>query len=450
MLVTLQKFCQLLTLLLAVLYLYQVFYVVVSLLLRKRSAYGPAKRQHRYAAVVCARNEEGVIGEVIDCLRDQNYPAHLLDVYVVADNCTDRTAKVAAVHGARVYERFDSVKVGKGWAMDWLFRRLADEGLAEDYEGYLIFDADNLVDRNFVSEMNAVFDTGKYDAITCYRNSKNYASNWISAGYSLWFLREARLLNFPRMQLGTGCAVSGTGYLISSRVIREEGGWPFHLLTEDIEFSVDCAVKGRKIGYCDKAVIYDEQPTGFAQSWHQRMRWSKGIYQVAGRYWWTLLKGCITRRGGRFACFDMLMTVAPGMLLSLAIFGFQVFIIFSGLTQPLAVSARVFTQTLQFLGQNALSFYISLLLYGGVTLISEWGQIAAPAWRKAALLVLFPLFMLTYIPISLAALFCRVEWKPIRHHSSAALNGRARAYPRPQPVPERAERAPWENRTRKP
>ena len=80
MLVTLQKFCQLLTLLLAVLYLYQVFYVVVSLLLRKRSGYGPAKRQHRYAAVVCARNEEGVIGEVIDCLRDQNYPAHLLDV----------------------------------------------------------------------------------------------------------------------------------------------------------------------------------------------------------------------------------------------------------------------------------------------------------------------------------------------------------------------------------
>ena len=129
---------------------------------------------------------------------------------------------------------------------------------------------------------------------------------------------------------------------------------------------------------------------------------------------------------------------------------FRSFIIFSGLTQPLAVSARVFTQTLQFLGQNALSFYISLLLYGGVTLISEWGQIAAPAWRKAALLVLFPLFMLTYIPISLAALFCRVEWKPIRHHSSAALNGRARAYPRPQPVPERAERAPWENRTRKP
>ncbi len=66
----------------------------------------------------------------------------------------------------------------------------------------------------------------------------------------------------------------GTGFLISADVIRENGGWPYHLLTEDIEFSVSCALKGRRIGYCDKAVIYDEQPTVFRQSWDQRLRWS--------------------------------------------------------------------------------------------------------------------------------------------------------------------------------
>ena len=439
MLLTLQKFCGLLTLLLTVLYLYKVFYVAASLVLRRRHAYGPAKRQHRFAAVVCARNEQAVIAEVIDCLKRQDYPAHLLDVYVVADNCTDETAAVARRHGALVYERFDAEKVGKGYAMDWLFSRLKAEGMAQQYEGYLIFDADNLVDPGFVREMNAVFDTGKYDAITCYRNTKNYDSNWISAGYSLWFLREARFLNFPRMLLGTGCAVSGTGYLISSRVIREEGGWPFHLLTEDIEFSVDCAVKGRKIGYCDKAIVYDEQPTRFGQSWRQRLRWSKGFYQVGARYWWALLKGCVTCKGGRFACFDMLMTVAPGMLLSLAIFGFQILLILSGLTQPLAVAAKVLSKSVQFLCQSGIGFYIGLMLYGGLTLVSEWRQIAAPAAHKLTLLFLFPLFMFTYIPISLVALFRRVEWKPIRHHSAAAFRGRGAAYPSPQPVAERAE-----------
>lgn len=179
---------------------------------------------------------------------------------MVADNCTDDTAQVSRGPGAIVYERFNQHKKGKGYALDYLFRTLAHEG-RDQYDGYLIFDADNLVDPNFVSEMNKVFDSGNYGAITCYRNSRNFGANWISAGYAIWFLREARFLNFPRMLLGSNCHVSGTGFLISADVIRENGGWPYHLLTEDIEFSVSCALKGRRIGYCDKAVIYDEQPT---------------------------------------------------------------------------------------------------------------------------------------------------------------------------------------------
>ena len=100
-----------------------------------------------------------------------------------------------------------------------------------------MFDADNLVDPQFVREMNKMFDTGEYAALTSYRNSKNFCDNWISAGYALWFLREARYLNRPRTQLGVNCAVSGTGFPVAADVIREDGGWPYHLLTEDIEFS---------------------------------------------------------------------------------------------------------------------------------------------------------------------------------------------------------------------
>ena len=138
---------------------------------------------------------------------------------MVADNCTDGTAEVARRAGAFVYERFDQSKKGKGYAMDYLFRRLAEEG-KDVYDGYFVFDADNLVDPGFVAEMNRTFDRG-YDAVTCYRNSKNFGTNWISAGYSIWFLREARFLNFPRTLLGTNCHVSGTGFLVSAQVIRK-------------------------------------------------------------------------------------------------------------------------------------------------------------------------------------------------------------------------------------
>ena len=424
MLMMLQKFCGVLTLILAVLYAYQAFYVVVGLLRRKYPVSGQAKTLHRYAVLISARNEEEVIGELIESLQQQDYPKELLDIYVIADNCTDATAQVARQAGAHVYERFDRVRVGKGYAMDWFFHRLEEEGKGDVYDGYFVFDADNIVDPAFVREMNHVFDSGDYAAITCYRNSKNYASNWISAGYSLWFLREARFLNFARMQLGTGCAVSGTGFLVSAQVVRENGGWPYHLLTEDIQFSIDCAVHGRRIGYCDKAVVYDEQPTTFQQSWNQRMRWSKGFYQVAARYLGPLFRGCLTQKKSRFTCYDMMMTVAPGMLLTTAVLGFNAFILFSAITEPLSVAADLMQDSVLFLLDNLFNFYICMLLYGGMTLLVEWKQINARPSKKVLYLFTFPLFMLTYIPISLAALVRRVEWKPIRHNSSASLKAK--------------------------
>ena len=424
MLMMLQRFCGVLTLMLAVLYVYQAFYVVVGLVRRKHPLSRQAQTLHRYAVLISARNEEEVIGELIESLKHQDYPQELLDIYVIADNCTDATARVAQQAGATVYERFDRVRVGKGYAMDWFFHRLKEQGKDTCYDGYFVFDADNIVDPAFVREMNNVFDSGDYAAITCYRNSKNYASNWISAGYSLWFLREARFLNFSRMQMGTGCAISGTGFLVSAQVVRDNDGWPYHLLTEDIQFSIDCAVRGRRIGYCDKAVVYDEQPTTFTQSWNQRMRWSKGFYQVAARYLGALLRGCFTQKKGRFTCYDMMMTVAPGMLLTTAVLGFNAVIVLSALTEPMSVAADLMQDSFLFLLDNLFNFYICMLLYGGMTLLVEWKQINAHPVHKVLYLFTFPLFMLTYIPISLAALVRRVEWKPIRHNSSASLKAK--------------------------
>lgn len=424
MLMMLQKFCGVLTLMLAVLYVYQAFYVIVGLVRRKRPLSHQAQTLHRYAVLISARNEEEVIGELIESLKKQDYPQELLDIYVIADNCTDATARVAQQAGAMVFERFDRVRVGKGYAMDWFFHKLEEQGKGELYDGYFVFDADNIVDPAFVREMNNVFDSGDYAALTCYRNSKNYASNWISAGYSLWFLREARFLNFARMQMGTGCAVSGTGFLVSAQVVRENGGWPYHLLTEDIQFSIDCAVQGRRIGYCDKAVVYDEQPTTFQQSWTQRMRWSKGFYQVAARYLGSLFRGCFTQKRGRFTCYDMMMTVAPGMLLTTAVLGFNAVILLSAITEPMSVAAELMQDSMMFLLDNLFNFYICMLLYGGMTLLVEWKQVNARASKKILYLFTFPLFMLTYIPISLAALVRRVEWKPIRHNSSASLKAK--------------------------
>ena len=273
-----------------------------------------------------------------------------------------------------------------------------------------------------MAEMNRTFDRG-YDAVTCYRNSKNFGDNWISAGYSIWFLREARFLNFPRTLLGTNCHVSGTGFLVSARVIEANGGWPFHLLTEDIQFSVDCAIKGRKIGYCDKAVVFDEQPTTFRQSWDQRLRWSKGFYQVDQEYTLPLLRGCFRRGRLGTSCYDMFVTVAPGMLLTLATLLFNGLILLTCLTQPTYMAARVINAAGGFMMSTLWNFYLGLLIYGLLTVLSEWKHIQASALQKVFYVFTFPIFMFTYIPISIAALVKKVEWKPIYHTSAKRVGG---------------------------
>ena len=395
-----------------VFYAYQLFYVLAALWHdRKKTPMPPAKRLHKYAAVISARNESTVIGELIHSIKKQNYPAELLDVFVVADNCTDNTAAVARRAGAIVFERFNRKEVGKGYALDYAFQRIEKDYAAAGYEGYFIFDADNLLDANYVAEMNKVFDSG-CRVITSYRNSKNYDSNWISAGSALWFLREAKYLNNSRMILGTNCAVSGTGFLVARDIIRAHGGWKYHLLTEDIQFSIDCACEGERVGYCPTAMLYDEQPVTFEQSWNQRLRWSKGFYQVFARYGRKLLGGIIKRRS--FSCYDMLMTVAPAMLLTLASVAVNGFVLISAmLSTPVAVG--LMKVTLSSILSSFGGFYLTLLFFAVITTITEWKRINTTAPKKILYVATFPLFIFTYIPIAIVALFRKIEWKPIAH-----------------------------------
>ena len=204
----------------------------------------------------------------------------------MADNCTDETAKVARISGARVYKRFNLEKTGKGYALEELLRHISEDYPKNYFDGFFVFDADNVLEENYIEEMNKTFSDG-YKIITSYRNSKNYGDNWISAGYSLWFLRESRYLNHARFLLGNSCAVSGTGFFFSREIFEKCGGWPFHLLTEDIEFSVHNITHGEKIGFCKNAVLYDEQPVLFSQSWHQRMRWAKGYRRTYKKHKFT-------------------------------------------------------------------------------------------------------------------------------------------------------------------
>jgi len=379
----------------------------------KKKTTAEAAKNHRYAVVISARNESCVIGNLIESVKNQTYPGELVDIFVIADNCTDNTAAVARAAGATVFERTNLELVGKGYALNWFFNLLGEDEANEKYEAFMVFDADNVLDTNFIAEMNKVFDRG-YRVITSYRNSKNYGENWITAGYSLWFLREARYLNNARMQLKTSCAISGTGFLVSADILKQNGGWIHHLLTEDIEFTVSSILQGEKIGYCGTAVLYDEQPNKLRQSYLQRLRWAKGFYQVFKHYGLRLFGGIFR---GSFSCYDILMTIMPAMLLTCI----------STAINLLAIPYGIITRSPELLPladtivRTIWSFYLMFFALGAITTLTEWKQIHSRWFKKLLYMFTFPLFMLTYVPISIIALFKNVKWEPIKHSVSKSI-----------------------------
>ena len=394
-------------------YIYQYYYIIVVLLKNKNVKSKGKNIMNKFAVIVSARNESDVIEEFIHTVDLQDYPSDLIDVYVIADNCSDDTAQKARIAGAHVYERFDNKKVGKGYALDFLFKILRSR--KTKYDGYFIFDADNLLSRNYISEMNKVFNR-KYKIVTSYRNSKNYDSNWISAGYSLWFLRESKYLNYARMLLNNSCAVSGTGFLISSEIIDKNNGWKYHLLTEDIEFTIDSIINGEKIGYCNSACFYDEQPTSFRDSWNQRMRWSKGFYQVFFKYGYNLFKSIFKNRD--FSCYDMFMTIYPMMLISIVmiLFNSSIFL-YSLISNDFQTSKLAIGYVLSYF----LNTYLMMYLLGLLTTITEWNRIQCKGYKKIFYTFTFPIFMFTYMPISICSIFKKVEWKQIKHSINKSI-----------------------------
>ncbi|NLT14770.1 MAG: glycosyltransferase family 2 protein [Clostridiales bacterium] len=395
-----------------VFYLYQFVYLLAPMFKRSKPEL-TAAGMHRYGVLISARNEETVITQLIGNIHEQNYPGELVTVFVVADNCTDNTAKAARGAGAVVYERFNKQQIGKGYALDFLLTRIKEDYAKDAFDGFFVFDADNLLDENYISEMNKTFSQG-HRIITSYRNSKNYDANWISAGYSLWFLRESQFLNHSRMLLGTSCSVSGTGFLVHRDVIEKNGGWKFFLLTEDIEFSVHSIINGERIAFCKKAILYDEQPTDFKQSWRQRLRWAKGFLQVFRKYGGALAKSIFTNKS--FSSYDMLMIILPALFLTLLSVVCNVIAIIIGSMLSYDVFAA-----LSSLIQTSVNGYLLLFTIGLITLISEWKQIHCKPFYKIVYLFSFPIFEFTYIPIALAALFGKVEWKPIIHKEVKTL-----------------------------
>ena len=271
----LSTFQQVLVWIINMFWLYQ-FIISITSLIKFKEKPMLTDKEHRFIIALPANNEEGVIGNLIKSLQMQDYDKSLYDIYVIADNCTDGTANVARENGAIVYERFDADKKTKGYALNWFLDKMKDK--KEDYDALLVFDADNVVDKNFLNVMNKKLCQGEV-LVQGYRDIKNPTDTWVSGGYAIFYWTMNRLYHLARYNMGLSPLINGTAFMVKWDILIDEG-WNTKTLTEDIEFALINISKGVKLGWAKDAIVYDEQPLTFKQSWKQRERWSVRTYSM--------------------------------------------------------------------------------------------------------------------------------------------------------------------------
>ena len=379
-----------------------------------------AQTQHKYAVLVAARNEEGVISHLIESIRAQDYPSELVTVFVVADNCTDQTAAVARAEGAICYERTDPDHRTKGYALQYLVERISEDYGVDTFEGYFLFDADNLLKEDYISRMNEAFDAGE-KIITSYRNTKNFGDNWISASYGIHWMRTIRTEHRARSVLKLATRIQGTGFLFASEIIRN--GWHYTSLTEDRALSADAAVGGYRISYNHEAEFYDEQPVDIRIAMRQRIRWAKGHLQAFGESGGKLFIG-IFRYIGRIRsaiCFDMFSIILPRGICTV-FFRWVIYLLtlITLLPEEGALSAAVVLS-----GGLLYGLLLSLgkaVLVAAYILFMERKHIGYIPWYKKIWFCLtFPLFDVIGRLAMVIALFTKVEWKPIPHRVTVGI-----------------------------
>lgn len=445
---------------LSYLYLHKIAYLITGLFATRK--FKPANKFHKYAILIAARNEEAVIGNLIESIKLQDYPQELITVFVVADNCTDRTAEVSKEYGTVCYERFDLEHRTKGFALQYLINCIERDYGTDTYEGYFVFDADNLLKSDFISRMNDSFDSGE-KIITSYRNTKNFSDNWISASYGMHWLRTSRTEHRARSFFRLATRIQGTGFLFSSELIKN--GWNYTGLTEDRAFCSDAVVNGYRISYNHDAEFFDEQPTDIHTAMRQRIRWAKGHLQAFAQTSLKLLANIfITKRGkdeqkrsgkgnlsydltSRFTSYDMLSVIFPYTLVCLFrdIFLFVlnfVLIIYSANYFGIHQAPTILREILAFLNIQIATqkttvaitlfiffgifgfiiSYLSKILVGIYIFFTERKRIPPIKWyKKLWFCFMFPIFDIIGKIASLLALFKHVEWKPIRHKAEISI-----------------------------
>lgn len=246
----------------------------------------PAGRQGLTAVlfVIPAHNEDTIIRKSIVTIRDQASSEYVYDTVIIADRCTDDTAWEALRAGAQVLCREDG-QPGKQHALSWAFDALNRSGDLRIYDAVVVLDADNVLAPGAIEAALRALD----DADACQMRVAplNPSSSLQAAWYALCASWAAGIAT-ARQVLGLQGILGGTGMVFKSSTLQQV---PFRVTTlvDDWEYTCALTVAGRKVSYVPNAVTYNEAPDRWGNGYRQRLRWTRGGWQVLAKSFLSVL-----------------------------------------------------------------------------------------------------------------------------------------------------------------
>ena len=388
--------------------LISVFIIIINSIITRKNNNKPnnKKTNHDFCILIPARYESNVIEDLLISIKNQTHKINMKDIYVIVESKEDETVNICKKYNCNVVYRKDLTERRKGYALNDAIKEI----LAHDkhYDAYFIFDADNILDKDFIKNMIPIFDKG-YDLASGYRNCKNGNISAVAASSALTFSLINTLFNDIKNRHTKNITFSGTGFYIGGDIIEKLGGYPFHSLTEDYEISTYAVVNNLTTYYNKKSVFYDEQPVKYKNTINQRQRWIRGYFDVRKMYSKDLRKNFSFKDNNYGSKLDAKLGVYPFAFMITSIF-IYIFGLLANFTIRKDINYIYELIVIMFI------IYIILMLITWLLIILEGNKINLSKKTKLKTLFYNPIFIISYIPCAIKALTKKeIKWERVEH-----------------------------------
>ena len=348
-----------------------------------------------FAILIPARDESKVIEDLLISIENQSININPKDIYVIVEDINDKTVNIANKRNINIFIRKKLNLKRKGYA---LMEVVEDITKKKEYDAYFIFDADNVLDKDYFKEMLKTYKDG-YDIGIGYRNIKN-KYNSIAVSSSLIFTIVNVISNKNRSKYSINCNASGTGFYISGRVINKLKTYPFHTLTEDYELSLYACINNLTTYYNEKAMFYDEQPINYKTYFKQRTRWVKGYFEARSKYIKDLFKKLRLNNPNFASIYNSIIGIYDLLFIVIGLIILSINLIIKNNYVVLIL---------------LLLIYLILCLFT-IYLLNIEKRYNIDTKLKIKTIFIHPLLLLTYIPCLIKCIFTKnVKWYKIEH-----------------------------------